>query len=298
MVTRVSTVALIGLGEVGRVFAEDLQRIGSTDVVAWDTAFALADSTASRNASACDVRIAASALDAVRGAELVVCAVTAAHCVAAARSAADGLSAGVWFVDLNSSSPAHKQAAAAAVEAAGGRYVEAALMSAIGAQRLAAPFLLGGPHAQEFATEATRWGLSNATAYSTEVGRAAATKLCRSVIVKGLESLLTESMLAARHYGVEREVLDSLPNILPPADWQQVAAYFMSRSLQHGQRRSEEMQEAAATVADAGVTPWMSEASVLRQRWAAQFPNAKDDTDLFAMVDAVRRAAALEGNRA
>ena len=141
------------------------------------------------------------------------------------------------------------------------------------------------------------WGLSNATAYSTEVGRAAATKLCRSVIVKGLESLLAESMLAARHYGVEREVLDSLPNILPPADWEQVAAYFMSRSLQHGQRRSEEMQEAAATVSDAGVTPWMSEASVLRQRWAAQFPDARDDTDLLAMVDAVRRAAELGGNR-
>ena len=292
-----STVALIGLGEVGRVFAEDLRRFGVTHVAGWDTAFALADSTASRNAAECGVRVATSAHDAVRDAELVVCAVTAAHCVAAAQSAAEGLRAGAWFVDLNSSSPAHKQAASAAVEAAGGRYVEAALMSAIGAQRLAAPFLLGGPHAEGFATEAEVWGLSNATAYSTEVGRAAATKLCRSVIVKGLESLLAESMLAARHYGVEREVLDSLPNILPPADWEQVAAYFMSRSLQHGQRRSEEMQEAAATVSDAGVTPWMSEASVLRQRWAAQFPDARDDTDLLAMVDAVRRAAELGGNR-
>ena len=128
--------------------------------------------------------------------------------------------------------------------------------------------------------------------YSEEVGRAAASKLCRSVITKGLESLLTESMLAARHYGVEKEVLDSLSNILPPADWQAVATYFISRSLRHGRRRSEEMAEAAATVEEAGVQPLMSLAASERQRRSADHADALTEAGLPAIIDHIRRSHA------
>jgi 3-hydroxyisobutyrate dehydrogenase-like beta-hydroxyacid dehydrogenase len=128
--------------------------------------------------------------------------------------------------------------------------------------------------------------------YSQEVGRAAATKLCRSVITKGLESLLTESLLAARCYGVEKEVLDSLSNILPPADWQEVATYFISRSLRHGRRRSEEMAEAAATVEEAGVEPLMSRAASERQLRAGGHADALTEADLAAVIDHIRRSRA------
>jgi 3-hydroxyisobutyrate dehydrogenase-like beta-hydroxyacid dehydrogenase len=283
-------VALLGLGEVGRVFAEDLRAAGIRDVSTWDIAFADADSRASRNATDLGLARGGSAPTVVAGADLVVSAVTAAQCVAAAASVLPGLTPGTWYFDLNSSSPGHKQAAAAAVGGVGGRYVEAALMSPIGPRRLASPFLLGGPHASEFATAASGFGLADVAVVSADIGRAAATKLCRSVVVKGLESLLTESLLTARRFGVERDVLDSLPNILPPADWEAVAGYFISRSLQHGTRRSEEMQEAAATVAEAGIDPWMSAATVERQRWAAQFPDAIEAGTTIGMVDAVLAA--------
>ena len=282
-------VALIGLGEVGRTFAEDLRAVG-IDLAAWDTAFPDPASPASRNALTLDLTPSGSARDAVTGADLVVSAVTAAQCVAAAESVALALAPGTWFFDLNSSSPGHKQSAYAAVDAAGGRYVEAALMSPIGPRRLASPFLLGGAHADAFAAVATQFGIADVTVVSDEVGRAAATKLCRSVIVKGLESLLAESLLTARQFGVERDVLDSLPNILPPADWEAVAGYFIGRSLQHGKRRSEEMEEAAATVAEAGVEPHMSLATVQRQRWASQFSQALDAGSTIGMLDAVLRA--------
>ena len=287
-------IALIGLGEVGRVFAEDLAAAGFSDIAAWDVAFSDSSSRAAQNGRDLAIDLSRSSAEAVTEARFVVSAVTAAHCVAAAEAVASSIASGAWFFDLNSSSPGHKQVAAATIDAAGGRYVEAALMSPIGPRRLGSPFLLGGPHAQAFSTEAASWGITGASVYSSDVGVAAATKLCRSVIVKGLESILTESMLAARHYGVEREVLDSLPNILPPADWEQVAAYFMSRSLQHGQRRSEEMAEAAATVADSGIEPIMTDATVRRQAWAAQFFDAHTETDLMSMVDAVRREIITE----
>jgi 3-hydroxyisobutyrate dehydrogenase-like beta-hydroxyacid dehydrogenase len=130
--------------------------------------------------------------------------------------------------------------------------------------------LLGGPHASEFVSVGEVLGFSALRAYSDTVGRAAATKLCRSVIVKGLEALVTESMLAARAYGVEDDVLDSLGNIVPVADWPAYAAYLMSRSTDHGIRRAEEMDEAAATVAEAGVQPLMSRATARRQEWSGR----------------------------
>ncbi|HYB88806.1 MAG TPA: DUF1932 domain-containing protein [Streptosporangiaceae bacterium] len=285
-------VTLIGLGEVGTVFAEDLAAGGHADLVAWDIAFADPGSPASRAAAALPVTAAGAAAGAVAGAGLVVSAVTAANCQQAAADVAPGLSPGAWYFDLNSSSPGHKKQAAHAVEQAGGRYVEAALMSPIAVRRLASPFLLGGPHATGFAASAGAWGLSDLTVYSEEIGRAAASKLCRSVIIKGLESLLTESLLAAREYGVEKEVLDSLPNILPEADWQAVATYFISRSLRHGQRRSEEMLEAAATVAEAGVEPLMSLAASKHQLEAAGHADALAEPDLAAIIDHIRRSRA------
>ncbi|UQX87427.1 DUF1932 domain-containing protein [Jatrophihabitans telluris] len=283
-------VLLLGLGEVGRILAEDLRTAGITDLTSWDTAFTDPRSSAARHLSGLGLTAASSAGEAAAGAELVISAVTAAQCVAAARSVLPQLGPGAWFFDLNSSSPGHKQAAAAEIEGAGGRYVEAALMSPIGPKRLASPFLLGGRHAAEFAALAGDFGIVDTTVVSEEIGRAAATKLCRSVIVKGLESLLVESLLTARRFGVDRDVLDSLPNILPPADWEAVAGYFISRSLQHGRRRAEEMEEAAATVSEAGVDPYMSLAAVQRQRWAAGFPEAGQAGSTTAMVDALLHA--------
>ena len=110
------------------------------------------------------------------------------------------------------------------------------------------------------------------------------------MVVKGLESLLTESLLTARRFGVEREVLDSLPNILPPADWEAVAGYFISRSLQHGKRRSEEMEEAAATVGRGGRR---APACRWRRRAAAALGGQSRDAlagSTMRMVDAVLRA--------
>ncbi|HKX55480.1 MAG TPA: DUF1932 domain-containing protein, partial [Xanthomonadales bacterium] len=116
---------------------------------------------------------------------------------------------------------------------------------------------------------------------------AAASKMCRSVVVKGMEALLTESLLAARYHGVEQEVLASLGEMFPHPDWQRQAHYMITRSLEHGVRRAEEMREAAQTVAEAGIEPWMSEACVQRQDWAAQFGGALEQRELHALLDSI-----------
>jgi 3-hydroxyisobutyrate dehydrogenase-like beta-hydroxyacid dehydrogenase len=268
-VTPPSRIALIGFGEVGQTLTADLRHQAAIELIAWDIQFVDLLSSPYQRAREAGVQIAASASEAAAGAAVIISAVTTANCLAAAESVVPALSGNAAFLlDLNSVAPSVKQQAARVIDAHGCRYIEAAVMAPIQPRGLATAMLLGGPHAEAFLPVARALGLSAAQVYSPIVGPASAAKLCRSVIIKGLEALLTESLLAARHYGVEAAVLASLSDLLPNPDWPAQAHYMLTRSLLHGRRRSEEMQYVAQTVAEAGIDPWMSEASVHRQAWA------------------------------
>src|SRR5438067_357510 len=210
---RFSRIALIGFGEVGQTLGADLASAGC-DIRAFDLLFA--DSASGPSGALNNIRVQAceSAAEAVRDVELVICAVTAASDVDAARSVATGLANGTFYLDVNSVSPATKQTCADIIESAGGRYVEAAVMTPIAPRRIASAMLLGGGHAEEFISRARPLGFAGEP-FAQEIGRASATKMCRSVIIKGVESLLCESLVAARRYGVEKQVLDSLSDLLP-----------------------------------------------------------------------------------
>jgi 3-hydroxyisobutyrate dehydrogenase-like beta-hydroxyacid dehydrogenase len=171
------------------------------------------------------------------------------------------------------------------VSASGGRYVEAAIMSPIAPKRIASPILLGGPHAATFEEIAKHIGFVGVEVFSPKLGRASAAKMCRSVMVKGLEALLAESLVSARHYGVEETVLASLHDLFPTPSWPALARYMISRSLVHGKRRAEEMREVAKTVREAGMTPWMSEGCVERQSWASRHCDAASSEDLSQLLD-------------
>jgi 3-hydroxyisobutyrate dehydrogenase-like beta-hydroxyacid dehydrogenase len=287
-------IALVGYGEVGQTLAADLSARGPGDPspAAWDRLFADPGSgPALAIAARGDTVAAAGMREALRDATLVISAVTAGECLAAAREAAAAIARGAYYFDLNSVAPSTKAEAAQAIEAAGGRYVEAAVMSPIGPKRLASPMLLGGPHAAAFAPVARELGFVGVEVFDEVIGSASAAKMCRSVMVKGIEALLAESLLAARHYGVEATVLASLQDLLPGHDWPKLARYMISRSLLHGRRRAEEMREVARTVADAGIEPRMSSACAERQDWAATRSDALAQEGLEPLLDAVLAGA-------
>ena len=286
MTTPPRRIALIGLGEVGQVLAHDLQRAAGVELTAWDRLFPLAGSAPQRAAAALPfVRAASAMAEAVRDSAVVISAVTAAECRAAAAEATATLAPGTFYLDLNSVSPRTKLEAAHGIEAAGGRYVEAAVMSPIAPQRIASPIWLGGPHARDFLPLAQALGFTGARVYADTIGAASAAKMCRSVIVKGMEALLAESLLTARRHGVEDAVLASLQDLFPLGNWRKLARYMISRSLQHGRRRAEEMREAMRTVAEAGLEPWMSRGTVERQEWAAAHAEALTEEALTPMLD-------------
>jgi len=260
---------LIGYGEVGGIFCAGLKaQVGS--VHAWDIKLADAATAAPlRERAAHDgVVLCDSAAALCAAADLVVSAVTASNTVAVAREAAAHLQPGTVFLDLNSASPGAKRQAAELIEAAGGHYVEAGVMTSVPPYGIRVPMLLGGPHAEALAGRLRAFGM-DATAVSPELGVASAIKMCRSVMIKGLEALVIESYTAARAYGVEDYVLPTLQETFPSIDWTEQGRYFYSRVVQHGRRRAEEMREVANTVREAGFEPWMAAATAEKQDWVA-----------------------------
>jgi len=287
-------ILLLGFGEVGQALFDELELGGQCRLETFDIRFddpASGPSLAAARKGLSRHQTLTSAMKAAAGSDqlgMILCAVTAARDLEAAAQCAAIIPPGTLYADLNSASPGVKQQAAATINDSGGCYVEVAVMSPIHPKRLASPMLLGGSHAGEFSERAQGLGFSNCTVHCAEqIGAASATKMCRSVVIKGMEALLTESLLAARHYGVEQGVLESLSNLLPAKDWQALAQYMISRSIEHGGRRAEEMREVVKTVQDAGVDPWMSAACVDRQAWAPQHAPALSEEALGAMLDAI-----------
>ncbi len=268
------TIGLVGYGEVGRILAEDLRARGVGNVLACDIKLGGPDEAPLRaHAALHGVRLAVSHADLAAQADLIVSAVTASQDVPVAEACAPKLRSGAWFLDFNSASPGAKIKAGGIVAAAGGRYVEGAVMTSIPPYRIRVPLLLGGPDAAALAPLINALGFEG-RAGPDKLGVASATKMCRSVMIKGLEAMVIESFTAARAWGVEDAVLASLAETFPGTDWEKQGAYFFQRAIQHGRRRAEEMREVAQTVREAGLEPWSAAGTAERQAWVADLADA------------------------
>jgi 3-hydroxyisobutyrate dehydrogenase-like beta-hydroxyacid dehydrogenase len=266
----VTRIGLVGYGEVGRILAQalverELEWVGTWDILLRDPAAAPA---MREHAIRAGVEATASLAELLARAEVVISAVTASQALAVAEEAAPTIRPGTWFVDLNSASPGTKARSAELLDARGARFVEAAVMTSVPPYGIRVPMLLGGAHARSLRELLLPLGFSMEVV-ADRIGTASAIKMCRSVIIKGMEAIFVESLTAARAYGVEKPVLASLQETFPAIDWDAQAAYFFSRVALHGKRRAEEMREVAVTVREAGLDPFMAAATAERQDWVA-----------------------------
>ncbi|MDH4190061.1 MAG: DUF1932 domain-containing protein [Betaproteobacteria bacterium] len=262
-------IAFIGFGEAGQTISRGLLGDAKPAIRAYDILFGQrAGAPLEAAARALGVGIARDHVDAVRRADLVFLAVTASSSLEAARACLPGLAPGQLFLDVNSVSPKRKIETAALVAPSGAAYVDVAVMAPVAPYLHKVPCLIGGPGAAAFAPRAAELGM-NTEHVSPEVGQASAIKMFRSIVVKGLEALLVESMTACAEYGVEARVLASLKETWPGIDWEKLSGYMIERVVSHGRRRAGEMREVSATLASVGIEPLMAAATAARQQWVA-----------------------------
>lgn len=254
-------IAFIGFGEVGQRFSTDFLRAGAVAVSAYDLVFDDPSLAGERIAKAQAMGVSPSpdAAAACRNAALVISAVTADAAESVAEQARHYLSAGQIFLDVNSASPSTKKQAARHVEATGAYYIEGAVMAPVLHPGIRVPILAGGPAAGRAAALLNGLGM-NVTPVAAEYGKASAIKLCRSMVIKGLEALMVDCARAARRADVEREVFASLAETFPSIGWPALADAMAERVATHGVRRAAEMREAAAMLAEMGLTPDLARA--------------------------------------
>jgi len=264
-------IAFLGFGEAAQAFLKGWRSRPdfSSRVVAYDVKTDSPDARA-RDAkradySAADVGDGGSAAAALAGAPLVFSVVTADQAETAALAALPGLARGALFFDCNSCAPQTKARSAERVEAAGGRYVDVAVMSPVYPRLHRAPLLISGPHADAAAAALRSLDMAPAI-HDGPVGSSSAVKMIRSVMIKGLEALACECALAGRAAGVDAVVLASLDESFPGFDWKKRVAYMMERVMTHGVRRAAEMREVALTVDGLGLDGAMSRGAAAWQQ--------------------------------
>ncbi len=265
-----SSIGFIGFGEAGFTIGSGLKSAGVERLYAYDIAADASDRgplirQRAAEAGATLVREPAALAGAC---DLLFSTVTSSSALDAARQAASFLGPAHVYADLNSVSPDTKRAVESIVSAAGATFVEAAVMAPVQPYGHRVPMLVGGAAARRFVELLAPFGM-RLEPVDGRTGKASATKMCRSIVVKGLEALLAECVLGASRYGADELVFASLKETWPGIDWAHLADYTMGRVVVHGERRAREMEEVAETLRAIGVEPIMADATARRQQWSA-----------------------------
>jgi len=260
--------ATIGFGEAAEAFSSGWRGTYAGGIACFDVKVHHPGGRAGLEARAGNsgVTTAETAADAVAGAPVIFSLVTADQALIAAQQCAPHLSAEALWFDCNSCSPGTKRQAAHIIEAAGGVYVDVAVMAPVHPKRHQTPLLVSGPQTGAAIDVLEALGMRPVLA-GDEVGQASSIKMFRSVMIKGLEALTGECLLAARRAGVERDVLASLQASDPGFDWAARSAYSLERMMLHGERRAAEMREVSRTISELGLPSRMSDAIT---EWQAQ----------------------------
>ena len=240
-------VAVLGLGEAGGLIAADLVAAGCT-VRAWDPVRQPAG-----------IPNAASDVEAVRGADVVLSLTTASFALEAATRVAGDLRPDALYADLNTSAPQLKRELADALPV---QFADVALIGAVPSFGLSIPALASGTGAERFAELFRPLGMP-VDVVGVEAGAAAGLKLLRSVFMKGIAAASIEALEAAKAAGVEHRVRADIAGVLG----EPLLERLLSGSRTHAARRVDEMQAAAAYVSELGIEPRVATAAA---EWLAQ----------------------------
>src|SRR5499427_1846921 len=261
-------VGFVGFGEAGSTIARGLRSAGVERIFAYD--IKLGDPLVRDRAREAQTTLVDSSSELAEAATILFSTVTSSSALDAARQTVAFLGPRHTYADLNSVSPAVKQDIEKEIGESGASFVEAAVMAPVGPYGHQVPMLLGGPSAKAFMETMAPFGMKLQVLDGAKVGSAAAVKMCRSIVVKGLEALLFECVMAATKFEADDLVFASLKETWPGIDWKTLADYTAGRVVVHGERRAHEMEEVAETLKAIGIDPVMAEATARRQYSSAE----------------------------
>jgi 3-hydroxyisobutyrate dehydrogenase-like beta-hydroxyacid dehydrogenase len=243
-------VAVLGLGEAGSIYAEDLAGLGLT--------VAAADPLAP--AVPAGVRMADNVGSAVRGAAMVLSLVGGLAAEAVLAEAAPAMEPAAIYADMNTAGPLQKQRLAELSAEYGIAFVDVAILGPVPRARIGTPLVRSGPGAEELLDVLTGLQIP-ATSAGNDAGVAAGLKLLRSVFMKGLAATMLESVTAARAAGAEAWLVDQIASELGPSG-RSLVARMLEGTPVHAVRREAEMLEARSFLETLGAPHPMTDGTI------------------------------------
>jgi 3-hydroxyisobutyrate dehydrogenase-like beta-hydroxyacid dehydrogenase len=179
------------------------------------------------------------------------------------------------YLDANAISPAHKQAIATRMQAAGIRFVDGGIVGLPPKSRGQTWMYLSGEHADSIAC-CFEAGPLEAEVTGTEVGKASALKMCFAAHSKGSIALLIAVMGAADHLGVLQDLRRQWARQGPTPE---KSEGHVVRSAPKAWRWVPEMHEIAATFEAAGMPPEFHQAAAEIYAKLRQFKDANPSVE-------------------
>lgn len=248
-------VGFVGAGQLGTALMQGLCAAGVPRVLAYSVP---ADTQAPARVQAAGATFVATP-EGLAQADIVFSAVTSQAARQAAADCAPHLAPHAIYVDLNSMGPQQKRTVEQALQPSGRDFVDAAVLGAA-ADGIRVPIVLAGVRAGDVVAALTPFGM-NLRAIGQRCGDAAAIKIVRSVLAKGLETLYVEALVAARRMGVEAEVLDSFCAMLDSRPAASMAQLLVTTHVLHAERRMHELDMSVQVLDELGVPPLMARAT-------------------------------------
>ena len=247
-------VTVFGLGEAGSSIAADLVAAGAS-VHGYDPADVPTPPGVTRHQTP---------QAAVVGTQLVLAATSGVDARRALAQALETIEPGTLYADLSTAPPGLKVELAEHATSARLPFADVALMAPVPGHGLATPSLVSGPGAQRYATIVNPLG-GRAEFLSDHPGDAAGHKLLRSVVTKGLTSLLIECIEAAEANGSTDWVWSHLVEFFDSID-EAMLKRLIGGTPRHVKRRIVEMDAAREFLESLDVPPTMTEATVAALR--------------------------------
>jgi 3-hydroxyisobutyrate dehydrogenase len=250
-------IAIIGAGEVGRTYAKAVAERSAHTAILCDP---YPKDATLRFASEAGLALHREAGTWLADVDRVWLCVTGDLTLSVCRDLLWRLRPGTVVVDLTTAAPGDKRTAFDLAAEHGVQYVDAVILGAIALSAAATPLLAAGPAGPDAMRDLADLGAPVRILPQARVGDAAALKLLRTILTKGLEALAVECLVAAEKQGIRRELYDAMRDV-DAVGFTAFLDMLVRTHIQHSGRRLHEVQRAEAQLTSMGLPASMLSAS-------------------------------------
>ena len=255
-------IGFIGFGEAAYCIALGFSQNGTTGIRANDAMMnhpVMGQQVHARAAEA-QVELVEDPKEVARWADVLFAAVPSSFTMDVCNTVKDELRPGQIYADVSASTPATKIAIWDKIKDTGVLFADAAMLGSLPQDKHRVPITASGNGAVAFKAAMEPLGM-RITLAGDKAGSASAIKLVRSIFMKGIASLMIETMQAADAYDVSEEIIASLSKSLDGIPFAKHLDRLVTGTAIHCTRRAAELKGSIAMQEESHLAPELSAAA-------------------------------------